>query len=132
MSLYDHPKWQKRRLEIMQRDGFRCLRCGADDVTLNVHHRRYITGRKIWEYDDEDLGTFCQPCHETIHGLRDVVHSTPTVLAHLLPQTTHGYFFLLPEGWRCSCGCGHVMTSQQFKMGTPNPLPPERQVNRDP
>lgn len=58
------PRWQKRRLEIMNRDGFACRRCGSKTETLNVHHLVYRNGCDPWEYDDDDLMTLCEPCHE--------------------------------------------------------------------
>jgi hypothetical protein len=60
------PRWQKKRLEIMQRDEFKCSRCNRDDVTLSVHHRIYRKKCEPWEYGDEDLTTLCKPCHEAV------------------------------------------------------------------
>jgi hypothetical protein len=57
------PRWQKRRLEIMARDKFTCCQCANDEETLNVHHRWYIGGRKVWEYPDIALVTLCEGCH---------------------------------------------------------------------
>lgn len=57
------PHWQKKRLEVMSRDGFTCQLCGDTEHTLNVHHRRYILGRDPWDYPDEDLITLCEACH---------------------------------------------------------------------
>lgn len=57
------PRWQKRRLEVLERDEWSCRRCGDDESELHVHHLRYITGKKPWEYDDEDLRTLCKKCH---------------------------------------------------------------------
>jgi len=34
---------------------------------LNVHHKKYIEGRKIWEYNDSDLITLCSECHTNEH-----------------------------------------------------------------
>jgi hypothetical protein len=65
-ELLRDPRWQKRRLEIMQRDGFACVECGRKDLTLNVHHRYYISGRDPWDYPDEALVTLSEDCHETI------------------------------------------------------------------
>ena len=59
-------RWQRRRLEIMERDGFKCCDCGTSD-DLHVHHIQYIAGRKPWEYDDEDLITLCEKCHKKRH-----------------------------------------------------------------
>lgn len=70
-DLLRHPKWQKRRLEIMQRDSWCCSVCKADDLPLNVHHQRYISGRKPWEYSNDDLVTLCDDCHGEIHEVHD-------------------------------------------------------------
>ena len=61
-----HPKWQKKRLEILNRDKFRCW-CGEKEKTLHVHHRYYETGLKIWEYPDEALVTLCIDHHVEWH-----------------------------------------------------------------
>ena len=49
-QLLKDGRWQRRRLEIMQRDDFKCHDCGTTD-DLNVHHIRYLAGRKPWESD---------------------------------------------------------------------------------
>lgn len=51
------PKWQKRRLEILQLDNFTCQICGDNEHTLNVHHLVYYKDKKIWEYEDWELIT---------------------------------------------------------------------------
>ena len=61
-----HPLWQKKRLEIMQRDNFSCRQCGDNQNVLNVHHKKYISGNKPWEYPDEDLITLCETCHSNL------------------------------------------------------------------
>lgn len=57
------PRWQKKRLEIFQRDHWTCQECGRTDRTLHVHHRYYITGLAPWEYPDYSLVTYCDECH---------------------------------------------------------------------
>lgn len=64
------PRWQKKRLEIMQRDDFTCRDCGDTTKTLNVDHRFYRKGYDPWEYDDADLWTLCEDCHSLISKLR--------------------------------------------------------------
>lgn len=59
-------KWQKKRLEIMQRDDFKCRVCKLTDE-LTVHHLYYIPELKPWEYDNEGLVTLCKRCHDRIH-----------------------------------------------------------------
>ena len=60
------PRWQKLRLEVMQRDEFTCIYCGDKENTLNVHHKEYKYGKKPWEYDISDLETTCASCHKGI------------------------------------------------------------------
>lgn len=58
------PRWQKKRLEVMQRDKFECQRCGDTESTLNIHHKYYEKGKEPWEYESESLITLCESCHE--------------------------------------------------------------------
>lgn len=60
------PRWQKKRLEILQRDGFRCRVCGDDKSTLNVHHQTYFKNKEPWEYEYHFLHTTCKKCHKDI------------------------------------------------------------------
>ena len=69
-ELLKDPRWQKRRLEIMQRDNFTCQMCGnglTSGVPLNVHHYVYHKGYLPWEYPDKDLITLCRDCHHKLH-----------------------------------------------------------------
>lgn len=61
---YKHPKWQRRRLEIMERSNFTCEACGETEVELQVHHKTYRPGADPWEYEDSNLVSLCRPCHE--------------------------------------------------------------------
>lgn len=61
------PRWQKKRLEIMQRDEFKCQECADTESTLHVHHARYLKHRDPWEYDDALLVTLCEACHGKLH-----------------------------------------------------------------
>lgn len=70
MTYYEQlqsPFWQRKRLEIMQRDKFTCQFCGAKEKTLTVHHLCYISKLSIWDYDNELMITLCKSCHEEIH-----------------------------------------------------------------
>lgn len=59
------PRWQKKRLEVMQRDEWTCQICGDSASTLNVHHRWYDRGVEPWDYGLEALVTLCERCHAT-------------------------------------------------------------------
>jgi len=58
-------RWQKKRLEIFQRDNFKC-RCCKTTNKLTVHHLYYVPKTMIWDYDDEGLITICKECHNKI------------------------------------------------------------------
>ncbi len=60
-------QWKFKSDNIRIRDNYTCRLCGAKDVPLEVHHIRYIRGREIWDYEDGDLVTLCEDCHEGIH-----------------------------------------------------------------
>jgi hypothetical protein len=57
-------RWQKRRLEIMNRDQWKCQYC-KKSAFLNVHHLFYLPGIEPWEYDDKSLITLCEKCHQS-------------------------------------------------------------------
>jgi hypothetical protein len=59
------PRWQKKRLEIFERDEWTCQRCNHTEYPLAVHHLRYIQGLDPWEYESKILITLCEYCHET-------------------------------------------------------------------
>src|SRR5437016_1991470 len=69
-----HPKWQKKRLKIVEAAGFKCQECGADDVILNVHHSYYKNGRAVWDYPDESLKCLCENCHKKIQEIQNRLH----------------------------------------------------------
>ena len=58
------PRWQKKRLKILERDKWTCQRCNDDENTLHVHHKVYVAGAEPWDYKDEYLVTLCEDCHE--------------------------------------------------------------------
>lgn len=69
------PRWQRKRLEVMQKNDFKCQNCkdvlniDSDDLTLNVHHAWY---EKIdpWEYEEECYQCLCEPCHKIAEKAR--------------------------------------------------------------
>jgi len=58
------PRWQKKRLEVMQRDNFKCQICDDITSTLQIHHKSYDFNVEPWDYDLDNLTTLCIPCHE--------------------------------------------------------------------
>lgn len=58
-----NPKWQRRRLEILNRDNFTCQLCRDTETELQIHHKKYTPGSLPWEYDNSELVTLCKHCH---------------------------------------------------------------------
>ncbi len=76
------PYWQKRRLQILQRDNFTCQICGSTEKTLHVHHLHYRKDAKIWDYPDNTLITLCEDCHRMEHEMRSENDNSITNLIH--------------------------------------------------
>lgn len=69
-NLYADKKWAEFREQVIGLDGGECVSCGRSrpEVVLQVHHKRYVLGRKPWEYDPIDCETLCRGCHAREHG----------------------------------------------------------------
>ncbi len=65
-ELLKSPLWQKKRLEILNRDNFTCQVCGDTETMLSIHHKKY-TAKNIWEEPIENLSTVCKHCHFIVH-----------------------------------------------------------------
>ncbi len=82
---YKSPLWQKKRLEILERDGFRCLSCGSKDKQLHVHHCNYYKGEAVYESLPQLLVTLCEDCHREAHEIKSrISHWSGCVLANSL------------------------------------------------
>lgn len=67
------PRWQKKRLEIFQRDAWTCQACGDKETELQVHHLAY--SGEPWEAQNDMLRTLCAPCHKLVTEInRDAEH----------------------------------------------------------
>jgi hypothetical protein len=67
-DLLRNPRWQKKRLEIMQRDNWSCRCCSDTESELHVHHLLY-SAENPWDEENENLITLCSCCHEAAHYL---------------------------------------------------------------
>lgn len=70
------PRWQKKRLEVMERDSFTCLACGDSKSTLNVHHKEYHGDP--WNAPMGSLETLCESCHTERTAFNKFVMLLPT------------------------------------------------------
>ncbi len=66
------PRWQKKRLQIFERDNWTCLCCSSKDRELQVHHVVY---RHLdpWGYPDYLYQTLCNKCHEERQVVTDKI-----------------------------------------------------------
>ena len=53
------------RQRVLQRDGWRCQRCGSLQ-NLEVHHLR--SRSRLGDDAEENLITLCNPCHRGLHS----------------------------------------------------------------
>lgn len=68
-----NPLWQRKRLEIYQRDNFSCVKCGDNKTELQVHHKYYEKGKEPYEHEDDAMATLCANCHEVISSFKKLV-----------------------------------------------------------
>jgi hypothetical protein len=90
---FKDPRWQKRRLQILERDQWKCQKCGNTEEMLVVHHKWYGNARDQesgefrwrypWEYEDQDLITLCDSCHQ---GEHEELSSIEADLVQILKQ----------------------------------------------
>jgi hypothetical protein len=72
MNLNRKQLWQKFRAQVVELDGYKCIRCGRsqdDGAVLHVHHKSYIVGQHYWDYPAEMMETLCAGCHAKEHGI---------------------------------------------------------------
>jgi len=68
------PRWQKKRLEVLNHFDFTCCLCGSKEKTLNVHHGYYERGMEPWEYASNTLWSLCEECHSDIQNRVAVIY----------------------------------------------------------
>lgn len=125
------PRWQKKRLEVMNRDDFSCVRCSAKDKTLNVHHLFYDRVSDPWEYDLDVLHTLCDECHKLEeeakkkfckmigpYGFWGLMDSVDTVtwlerdnFSELVQTALWNFSFQRDAGFASCMKCGRQLTS---------------------
>ena len=68
---YRNEKWKEFSNAVKQRDNFECTKCGKSNQEgiLQVHHKIYKKGLKVWEYAFSDCVTLCKGCHAKEHSI---------------------------------------------------------------
>lgn len=69
------PRWQKVRLLVLERAGWKCESCEAAEQTLHVHHGYYDRAKEPWEYPTDTLWCLCEDCHESAEHERRFFYS---------------------------------------------------------
>lgn len=64
----DKRRWARVRLEVFERDGYRCTSCGRPG-RLEAHHSPALDerGPGADPYDVDTIVTLCRPCHIDHH-----------------------------------------------------------------
>lgn len=96
------PRWQKKRLEILERDEWTCQYCESKEKTLHVHHLRYFNADP-WDCDPVYLITTCADCHEYESVVREewegfLINSLRTI--GLSSQDIFDFHYLLENGFQ--------------------------------
>lgn len=69
------PRWQKRRLQLLEAAGWACEECGVKEKELHVHHGCYGRGVEPWEYANVTMHVLCVECHPVVQGRLEAAHS---------------------------------------------------------
>jgi 5-methylcytosine-specific restriction protein A len=67
---YDRQAWRRLRLVIRQRDGYRCVKCGADvsaPGAARVDHVERVKDNPSRFLDPTNLRTLCPTCDNRSH-----------------------------------------------------------------
>lgn len=59
---FKYPRWQRKRLEVIQRDHWKCRICGENETTLYVHYLEH-TKPDPWDEPIDNLITLCEDCY---------------------------------------------------------------------
>ena len=64
------PRWYAFRSFIFTVRGTNCECCGSRN-NLQVHHIKYVFGKKPWEYTCNEVEVLCRQCHAAEHGITE-------------------------------------------------------------
>ena len=90
-ELLRDPRWQKKRLEVMEKAGFACQHCDSKTKTLNVHHGYYAKGKMPWEYEIDSLECLCEECHESFQEVKRIIDLVIGIMGTINYSRTLGY-----------------------------------------
>lgn len=92
------PRWQKKRLEILSRDNFKCQCCGSGEKELHVHHKQYSATGNPWDIGNWALISLCYECHNIEEWLKsqnrksDLTHIQQSLVNDTIGQLIDFYY----------------------------------------
>ena len=72
-KFYKSSAWEKKRLEILERDNYECQVCkeeGGFTPATTVHHILHLENRPDLAFDNDNLLSVCAACHNREHPER--------------------------------------------------------------
>ncbi len=84
------PRWQKKRLEVLESDGWTCQSCNETELQLQVHHLKYDFNKEPWDYNVDDLITLCCDCHESVTSWKKDIKKS---IENLKPNSDMMFFY---------------------------------------
>nr|DAL38850.1 MAG TPA_asm: NinG recombination protein [Caudoviricetes sp.] len=67
---YNSPRWKRKRLQILKRDGYMCQHCkryGKAVPATTVHHIQHADEYPEMAFADKNLISLCEGCHNKQH-----------------------------------------------------------------
>lgn len=67
---YYSKKWRRKRIYILQRDGYLCLECkkyGRNNEAKIVHHIQEVDEHPELKFTNNNLVSLCAACHNKQH-----------------------------------------------------------------
>lgn len=82
------PRWQKKRLGVLERENWKCQCCSSSEWTLHVHHLIY-TKCDPWDEPDSNLECLCEICHEFREDFNNFIMARTTISTAFCFQFFH-------------------------------------------
>lgn len=61
-------EWKEFAEEVKEKSEWKCEICQCVDKPLQAHHKKYIHGRKAWQYHIDTMQCLCNECHKNKHS----------------------------------------------------------------
>ena len=91
-KFYKSSAWEKKRLEILERDNYECQVCkegGGFAPATTVHHLKHLEDRPDLALDNDNLVSVCAACHNREHPERfihRIIHRKRNELIERFPE----------------------------------------------